>query len=225
MCPTSVWQIPPCRLRSDAPALPTFDVTRRENQQRRRGPSRQPRNRVLVICGGERTEPDYLNGLKQWARNPAVRVTVVGRGKDPSALVDLARSRRQAAPEEIDEVWCVFDVDDFDVAPAVRAASAAGIEVAVSNPCFEVWLLMHHVDVRTPIVDAGAAVRRLADVVPGFDKCRLRFADFVSGVPDAIRRGQAGHDGSQPVGGNPSTGVWRLAQVVRGAERPPAPRS
>jgi hypothetical protein len=43
-----------------------------------------------------------------------------------------------------DEVWCVFDVDEHPkLAEARDQANANGIQLAVSNPCFELWLLLH----------------------------------------------------------------------------------
>ena len=49
--------------------------------------------------------------------------------------------------EEQDQVWVVFDRDEherFD--EAVSLCEANGIGVARSNPCFEVWLILHMVD-------------------------------------------------------------------------------
>lgn len=190
-------------------------MIRRENQARRRPPTREPRTRVLVICGGCRTEKDYLDGLKYRTRNPAVSITVVAKGVDPEKLVRYACAKRTAAPDDFDEVWCVTDVDAFPLEPAIRLAEEKGISLAVSNPCFEVWLIYHHGDVFRELVDANDAMAELRRYVPRYDKTRLRFADFQDGVVAAVVRGRRSQGAAvSPCGANPSSGVWRLVDVI-----------
>ena len=49
--------------------------------------------------------------------------------------------------DEIDEVWCVFDVEWPKNHPKLNAslqlAHSHGVQTAVSNPCFEYWLVLH----------------------------------------------------------------------------------
>lgn len=112
-------------------------MIRRENSTHRRAPSRQPYRTILVVCGGLRTEPAYFDGLKRWTRNAAVRVKVVGSGRSPSALVECAVKTARGNADGYDELWCVFDVDDFSITEAEREARRHGVRLAVSNPCFE----------------------------------------------------------------------------------------
>ncbi|MGW6281706.1 RloB family protein [Kribbella sp. NPDC055071] len=108
--------------------------------------------------------------------------------------------------DEFDEVWCVFDVDDFDIEPATREARRAGLELAVSDPCFELWLLLHHEDCRAFQNGYKDVVRSLQKHVGGYDKTKLAFADYAGGVTAAtVRAEKLGESG------NPSTGMWRLA--------------
>jgi len=59
-----------------------------------------------------------------------------------------ANSRREKEVNLLyNSVWCVFDVDDHPrVADARQMAADNGIELAISNPCFELWLLLHFRD-------------------------------------------------------------------------------
>jgi hypothetical protein len=56
-----------------------------------------------------------------------------------------ARSRAIEEEAEIDEFWCVFDVEwprnHPGLLEAVQQAQANGIYLAISNPCFELWLM------------------------------------------------------------------------------------
>lgn len=192
-------------------------MTARRDTPGRRRAYRRPRARVLVLCGGERTEPDYLRELKSRHRNPAVVVKVLGRKDAPTALVAEAHRRWSSDPESFDEVWCVIDVDEFDVESAARLAAEHGVLLAVSNPCFELWLLLHHEDRRAAVADADEAVRRLRRRVRDYDKAALNIADFAAGVEQAVVRARRLDDGTT-VGPNPSSGVWRLVEkIVRDA--------
>jgi hypothetical protein len=174
-----------------------------------------------VVCGGRRTEPDYFQALKRHLRNPAVHVRVRAKGRDPEDLVRFARSLVPEASDEFDEVWCVVDSDEYDLEPAAALASRLNVRLAVSNPCFELWLLLHYQDCSAPLCDARAALRHLVRHVPDYQKNGLRFADFESGVLDAIRRAEK----LDPTGcdhrRDPSSGVWRLVQqMMMGSQLP-----
>src|SRR5580693_9982740 len=121
---------------------------------KRRVGIRRPRKTLLVFCEGERTEPEYLDALK---RQPAVRdvaavdlrVETGQGGSVPRTLVTMAATARSKALDEdseIDEFWCVFDVEwprnHPGLADAIQQARANGIQLAISNPCFELWLIL-----------------------------------------------------------------------------------
>ncbi len=172
----------------------------------RRAPFREPRLRLLVVCGGERTEPAYFRGLKGHLRNPAVQIKVKARVRAPEDLVRYARSIAPAGGDEFDEVWCVVDCDEFDLEPAVALAAELDVRLAVSNPCFELWLLLHHQDCMALLCDAKAVLRQLTKQVPGYQKNGLRFADFEAGVMDALRRAECLDPTGCDYGRDPSSG-------------------
>lgn len=190
-------------------------MIRRENaQRRRRSAHREPRARLLIVCGGEVTEPGYFIGLGRAHRG--VRLKIEKKGKDPASLVEYAAAIRRRYSELFDEVWCVVDVDQFDLSTARRQAEMNAVRLAISNPCFEVWLLLHFVDCRSPVQSAAEAVRRLKRHVPDYSKHELRFDRFEGGVADAITRAQGlGEIGEEHMC-NPSTGVWMVVDAVIG---------
>ena len=127
---------------------------RRSGSLRRQVGGRDPKRTFLVFCEGEKTEPAYLKALK---REPAVRdvasvdirVDEGTGGAVPLTLVEAAaeaRARSSGEDGEIDEVWCVFDVEWPQNHPNLKRALAlareSGVRVAVSNPCFELWLAL-----------------------------------------------------------------------------------
>jgi RloB-like protein len=178
-------------------------VARRENTQSRRGRERALRpGHVLVVCGGQRTEPDYFKGL---ARARGARLKVKSKVDSPENLVRYATAI--FTPDEYDGVWCVVDADEFDIDATRVAAGRADVELAVSEPCFELWLLLHFADHRAHIDNGKAACALLVKHVPGYAK-KLDYTVCDPGVEEAIARARA-------LGpGNPSTDVWRLVEVL-----------
>jgi hypothetical protein len=90
-----------------------------------------------------------------------------------------------------------------------------GIELAVSNPCFELWLLLHFRE------NPGARHRHdlqtmMRKCIGSYDK-HLDFRAFAAGYADAFDRAarmqqQAEGDG-EPCR-NPTTGVFRLTDSI-----------
>lgn len=61
----------------------------------------------------------------------------------------VKKARMLASLQHYDQVWCVFDKDDFPDHPfnsAVQMARELGFGVACSNQAFEYWLLLHFED-------------------------------------------------------------------------------
>lgn len=187
-------------------------MVRRENRRRRAAPSRDARTTILVVCGGRRTEPQYFDEMRRAWRNPAVAIKILQKSCSPNGIVEYALK----FADGFDQVWCVVDTDEFDVQRAVSTAKAAGIEMAVSNPCFELWLLLHRQDCVSHLARCVDVHRKLRRCLPGYDKCRLRFADFEDHVDVAIERARALEPTGLDHGRNPSTGVWRLVGGLRG---------
>lgn len=182
---------------------------------------------ILVVCEGEVTEPTYVNEFRQAYGANTVRVKVVAPGGDPFLLVDHAIHLRDEAAGRAgrerddnlryDEVWCVFDVDvHARLARALERARTASIQVAVSNPCFELWLLLHFVD-QAGALSPRRVSERLRKHLPGYQK-QVRFRDCADGYSDAVIRARSldeRHSRNERSGANPSTGVYRLTERVR----------
>ncbi|MFI6072805.1 RloB family protein [Actinoplanes sp. NPDC051343] len=130
-----------------------------------------PRKTLLVFCEGARTEPEYLDALRRLpeVRNAAavdIRIDRNSAGFKPLGLVRAAIAAREKAIREegeVDEFWCLFDVEWPHTHPGLREAVALaadhGICLAISNPCFELWLALHFADQAAWLDNDGA--RRL----------------------------------------------------------------
>jgi hypothetical protein len=191
--------------------------------------TRRPRKTFVIFCEGERTEPEYLDALK---RQPSVRdVAAVdlrvegGQGDSkPLTLVAMATEAHSRAIDEeaeIDEFWCVFDVEWPQNHPglkkAVQQARVNGINLAVSNPCFELWLILHFKD-QTAWLENGDA-RRLRRQLDGSGDKGLDAAKYMSLTADAARRAaeldrRHLRDGTVFPHDNPSSGMHQLLAAI-----------
>lgn len=108
----------------------------------------------LIVTEGTKTEPNYLNALKEEleATNRFnIEISIEGKGKATKALVNKIVRQIDNCNQEYDRVWAVFDKDEFDdFDEAISLAESKGINCAWSNESFELWLLLHFKDVSAP---------------------------------------------------------------------------
>jgi len=189
------------------------------NDLRRRRPGREPYPRILIVCEGRKTEPEYFDALRRAERRP-LQLEIVAAGSPKTVVeraVELQKEARLQAKRDpflaFDEVWCVFDIDEHPGVPdAKQQARDNRIELAISNPCFELWALLHFQDRQAHI--ERTKLRELCRVhIPGYEK-RLPCADLLPHIDDAIRRAEELQRRDTP-DGNPSTGVYRLVRSIR----------
>jgi RloB-like protein len=199
----------------------------RQNPLRRRAPQLEPRPHLLIICEGKVTEPSYLRGLKEAEEIRLVDVIIDDQGGTPKTLVERGVARMKAANKaakgardeslRYDEIWCIFDVDDHPkLMDAKQQAEAHGLKIAVSNPCFELWLLLHFKDQRAWIHrhDAQAACR---DEIKEFEK-RIDFKEISHRVDAAVKRAtdlERWQETRGSLGENPSTTVHKLVERLK----------
>ena len=108
----------------------------------------------LIVTEGTKTEPNYLNALKkvlEATNRFNIEISIEGKGKATTALVNKVIRQIDNCNQEYDRVWAVFDKDEFDdFDDAIKLAESKSINCAWSNECFELWLLLHFKDVSAP---------------------------------------------------------------------------
>lgn len=187
----------------------------RETDLRRRVDRYEQLPAILIATNGESTEFTYFRELKRepWVR--AGRVTIRIKRGSPIDLVKAAAGLRDR--DDYDEAWAVCDVDDYDTTAAMTDASTRDVRLIWSNPCFEVWLILHLTDCTSYLGGEAKAKEKLRSVLPKWDKAKLDFSDFRAGVNDAVRRAKAL---PQPPKANPSTAIWQLIEALKQDDAP-----
>lgn len=106
--------------------------------------------RFLIVCEGERTEPNYFKELVQNKYSEVRSEEIIGEGRSTCALVkktDEIKAKLEYQRQlQFDRVWVVFDKDDFhDFNEAIALADRKGYKAGWSNEAFELWYLLHFV--------------------------------------------------------------------------------
>lgn len=127
--------------------------TRKEkHDKKRKVATRKVHLNYLIVCEGERTEPNYFNALAGGRNSKVLSVEVLGEGQSTCRLVRTAIEERDKSMIEYDRVWVVFDKDDFnDFNEAIALAQKNDICSAWSNEAFELWYYLHFQYLDTPI--------------------------------------------------------------------------
>lgn len=206
-------------------------MNKRSSRGNRRNIGTRPPRKVIYVCTeGKVTERKYLMGYERELGQAASAHFVMGHCEsNPYKLIELARrelaQQKKSRGNRYDEFWCVFDFDEYFESPhelneLVSSARKAGLEAAVSNPCFELWLVLHCRD-WTAHVERGDIQRHASQLKLTDRKAIINSAwdALVTCYEQAKQRAQrldAKHrgDGSPPRT-NPSTDVWRLVDCVR----------
>ena len=179
-----------------------------------------------MLTEGSVTEPEYVQLVAK--DNAEVRARVIARGMTPGQLVQRARkelrasnrARRTDGSPDFDEIWCVMDTDEHpDLEEALQTAEQSGIRVALSTPCFELWLLLHYREQTAALDNRGAQQeatqlglvdgKRLSDAA----KRELR-ALYREAKERAIALEVMHTRDGRPVTANPSSQVWHLADLL-----------
>ncbi len=213
-----------------------IDFSKYEKRSIERKP-REIRFSILIVCEGEKTEPNYFN---EFAKNNQslfiYDITVKGRGRGPKDVVKNAIELK--SKNEYDRVWAVFDKDDIpdkDFNEAINTATKEKIEVAWSNEAFELWYLYHFNNVVTAMSRKQYAEKISTAVKKASDKHKSENYKYIKndtknyeimttcGSRDhAMKYAEAQHNeytDTKYATHNPCTTVYRLVRQLLGKDK------
>jgi len=188
-------------------------------------------DRIFFVATEDRyAAPQYLTSLRESRVHIVPIPTPEASGASAgqvvqrlTAAIDVVKKRAELLPE--DQYWIVIDTDHqisgshiSSYVAALNEARSLGYRVAVSNPCFELWLLLHHEDVAkgTVFPNATLVAQRLRSCLGTYEKTKIRIEQFERGlIPKAIARARAlEEDPDNPKGYWPEKAGTRMYQLV-----------
>lgn len=178
--------------------------------QSRRSGNRDSRL-IVVATEGTVTEKRYFDGItdQENFRDSRIHVEILPRldsHTDPSGTLRLLDSFKDTYELKLtDELWLVIDVDRWGpkkLNEIARLCKQKTYKLAISNPCFELWLLLHFQDISVYTIEEQKRIlanpkinqnrslieSELVRLLNGYSKTQFDVRSFVPYVGDAVTR-------------------------------------
>lgn len=213
---------------------------RKANQAKeltRKKAMRESYSKVLIVCEGEKTEPNYFNELKDHLTLNSATVKITGDcGSSPISVFEygmrLYLDARNAG-DAFDKVFCVSDKDTHEsyqqTLQKIESAKPRDIfESITSVPCFEFWLLLHFTYTTRQFHGVGnrsscdLLIAELRNYLPEYQKGE---SDILGQTADLLAQekafaARALHESQTNQDDNPSTKVHELVDYLEKIKTP-----
>lgn len=157
-------------------------MSRSQNRNYKKDAPHKDARLFLIVAEGER-EDAYFNFFANKSRR--VKIKIVPRNGNNSSpndflnridkfqqQLDMEPSKsRHEGTGKYDFLWFVLDVDKWQRSQIEdiqqKCMDVTNWDMAISNPCFEIWLYNHLADVPGNLTNARQVKRALDNLVPG----------------------------------------------------------
>lgn len=191
-----------------------------------------PYERILIVCEGEKTEPNYFKEIRKHYELSMTNIEISGEsGSSPKTVVNFAKDlfkKSQNESSAFDKVFCVIDRDahtDFDEAiNSVYNIKPKGVFSAIASfPCFEYWLLLHFcytTKAYENLPDNSSGKQLLSELkayMPDYEKGKNNvFTSLLGQLEFAKANSKRAMDASESTGiKNPSTQIHELVTYLQ----------
>jgi hypothetical protein len=145
-------------------------------------------DRLFIVGCDDMYAPDQYFGFFKLTRvHVCVVPTLDGTSTAQAVLDRVLEAAKNAQIESDDELWMVLDTDHCiegthlaSFTAALTSAEQKGVKIALSRPCFELWLLLHHVE-ETEVVNLATAAQvqqALREELGEYNKSKLKAEHF-----------------------------------------------
>ena len=195
---------------------------------------------TLIVTEGSQTEPRNFDYFRTRQKN--IEIQIIGNKQKGSrtdylSLVKKAieyKNKNQISTSYGDQIWIVADGDvnynnpdpirlkNTQLMNARNLAAKNDINIALSNPCFELWYLMHFKYSTSYLKDYNAVASLLKNYISDYDK-KFDIAEILSphltnAIHNAAKLEDYHRDNGklQPFGSddNPFTDVYKLIKTL-----------
>jgi len=209
-------------------------LQKRFSYTKKKRKSRELRIYFLIVCEGEKTEPNYFKSFPTKIGSIIYDIELEGKGYNTMKVVEKAIELRDKSAQKYDRVWAVFDRDSFpakDFNAAISKAKYTGISCAWSNEAFELWYLLHF-QYRNTAMNRNEYKKAIDEAVNEQKKDKKKTFEYFKNATDiytilqqygnqeqAIQNAKKlmqKFDGQQYADYNPATTVYMLVEELIG---------
>lgn len=191
--------------------------------------TRKRKSIILIQCEGKnKTEEIYFNNFR---KNPLYTICFAkGNYTDPANMVKSLLqeiNERGLSKKDNDKAYCVFDTDtnlqkQLQINEAYRLSKKNSIiELIKSNPCFELWFLIHFKKTTKIFNSNDNVIQELRKVLPNYEKNKDYYALLENRTKDAIENAkfiEKHHTSCRKniidMSCNPSTEVYKILEEL-----------
>ena len=169
---------------------------------------KQMKPNFFVFCEGE-TEMAYVKFLRSLYRAPIQVITK--KGKSNISEDFIVKSKNEYVQTEQDKVFLMYDLDVDGMLEQLQ--KIPNTELLVSNPCVELWFLLHYQEQKTEI-SSGKCIQKLQKFSKEYKKGILSEEEktFLAEKKDLAIERAKNMIGYQ----NPSSTVYKLLEKLKG---------
>jgi hypothetical protein len=214
----------------------------------------------IIAAEGDKTEYQYFNALtikyEEDFRLSNIHVEFIDRkeeeagNSDPQyvykTLLKLYEELKENYDlQEYDELWMIIDTDDYDNRKltiselAQKCCENPIYKLCISNPCFEIWLILHFFDLEITLLDAIPGESKDTSLKEEIQKEYIKkrpgmckklwnrihqaqkqpsYAQLMQYIPEAITRakilGECNHNDPDYPENKIGTGVYKLLEKL-----------
>jgi hypothetical protein len=181
------------------------------------------RDANLIVIASEDTYAvrQYFDFFRSTRIQFRVLPTDDGRSAPEHVVARIDEYRREYEIGEGDQFWVVLDCDHWvnsghikNLVRVMQECRQKAVGIALSNPSFELWLLLHFADFPREKKLTRAQVERLIRAAVGsYDKTKVyRLPLTTDSVKAAVRRSKANEPAADAIPQQPRTGVHRIVE-------------
>jgi len=200
----------------------------------RPAPSRGLKKSILISVEDDKSARLYFQKFRVALRNQRIVVIADFLGSAPTSVIAAAKNAvaeneklvKADAADPFEEVWVVFDTEGPQNSERQKAARHAidqahqlKYRTAISNPCFEYWILLHFEYFVNQLADGNAAKKKVKKYLPRYEKGTCCYDDtrpFVEiAISNSERVWRERFQGIEhPCDCHPSTEIHRLIKSL-----------
>ncbi len=180
----------------------------------------------IIATEGRDTEKQYFQGMFHDSR---IKIEILSTGEDDKSAPKYVLERLHSFKQKYDltsedSLWLMFDVERWgekNISDICRQARQKQYQLAISNPCFEVWLYLHfnHTDSRD--IKCQEYEKKLRTYLGNYNKTNLNLDVYKNHIAEAVKRAKTLHPNSQqnwpPT---PGSHVYRVVEIILKAIKP-----
>ena len=186
--------------------------------------NKEPKKVILIVSEGRKSEIFYIKKLQNNYPNISFHIKNTG-DKDMIGNFDKIERKYLSDAGSFDIVFLVFDKDKKDDQSFDNFISSSDFVTIWSNPCFEIWLLLHFSYYQAEnycedIIDK--LDKKLKEdktgIFYGYDKTKEEIFDFFTELQDeqkhAISHAKKLIKNKKPSEANPGTNFFQLFEML-----------